>query len=159
MDKIKKSSKYWIIFLLISCHWYTKKWKVTFDYPKGILSNYSVWYWVNTVLSFGTLIYKQCFDGKIMARNRLNLECGKKIWSLNCFRFSSMISIWFVRPVNQTSGPHLEVEPITASIFALFLQILYLFMALAFFLENSCVQKSVEMLRRRLRYSLLLTTT
>ena len=68
-----------------------------------------------------------------------------------------MTSIWFVRPVKQTSWINLEVEPRPASIFSRFLQILYFLFALALFLENLCVQKSVEKLRRRLWYSLLLT--
>ena len=62
-----------------------------------------------------------------------------------------------MRPVNQTSGPHLEVEPITASIFARFLQILYFLWAVAFFFGFMCAEISEE-LRRRVRYSLLLTS-
>ena len=58
-----------------------------------------------------------------------------------------------MRPVNQISGPHLEVEPLTASIFARFLQILYFLWAVAFFFGFMCAEI------RRLGYSLLLTTT
>ena len=45
-----------------------------------------------------------------------------------------------MRPVNQSSGPHLEVEPKTASIFARFLQILYFLWAVAFFFGFMCAE-------------------
>ena len=61
-----------------------------------------------------------------------------------------------MRLVNQTSGPHLEVEPITASIFARFLQFLYFLWAVAFFFGFMCAE-ILEELRQRLPYSVTVT--